>query len=136
MPATPSAPYDTGATILSMVQDLCKDPGGQLFTAVYCLSAINSAARWLAQELRNNDKMTLVEDEYLVVIPAVTAPDPTQQVNLMFTGIDGNVTPGNTPTLPQDLIEPLVLWERQSGQKSNPTEMRNYTGKGGLPKRF
>lgn len=136
MPAVPSAPYDTGAQILAMVQDLCKDPQGQLFTAPYCLSAINSAARWLAQELRNSDKMTLIEDEYLVEIPAVTASDPTQQVNLTFTGIDGNVTPANTPTLPQDLIEPLILWERPASQTMNLLEMRNMTGKGGLPKRF
>jgi hypothetical protein len=136
VPVNPSAPYDTGAQILAMVQDLCKDPQGQLFTAVYCLSAINSAARWLAQELRNNDKMTLIEDEYLVTIPAVTASDAAQQVYLTFTGISGDVTAANTPTLPQDLIEPLVLWERPSNQKMNLLEMRNTTGAGGLPKRF
>jgi len=115
---------------------LCKDPLGQLFTATYCLPSINSAARWLAQELRNNDKMTLVEDEYLVTIPKVLASDPTQQVNLTFTGISGNVTAANAPTLPEDLIEPLRLWERHANQKMNLIPMRNMTGKGGLPKRF
>lgn len=136
MPVVPSAPYDTGAQVLSMVQDLCKDPQGQLFTAVYCLSAINSAARWLAQELRNNDKTTLIEDEYLVTIPGVLVSDPAQQVNLMFTGISGNVTAASTPTLPEDLIEPLELWERPSGQKMNLVPMVNKTGFGGLSKRF
>ncbi len=136
MPALPSAPYDTGARILALVQDLCNDKQGQLFTATFCLEAINSAARWLGQELRNSDKMTLVEDEWLVTIPKVTAPDPTLQVYLMYTGITGNVTPANTPTLPQDMIEPLVLWQRPANQKMNLVPMFNRTGFGGLPKRF
>jgi hypothetical protein len=136
MPANPSAPYDTGANILALVQDLCRDPQGQQFTAIFCLQAINSAARWLGNELRNRGKATLVEDEYVVTIPGVTEADPTQQVYLTFTGITGNVTAANTPTLPQDLIEPLKLWERPSGMKTTLREMRNWTDKGGLPKSF
>jgi hypothetical protein len=136
VPALPSAPYDTGARILKLLQSLCNDQQGQLFTAQFCIEDINSAARWLGQELRNNDKMTLVEDEYFVTIPKVLVPDPAQQVNLMFTGISGNVTAANAPTLPQDLIEPLVLWERKAGQTQNLNQMRNMTGKGGLSKRF
>lgn len=121
---------------MALVQDLCNDPQGQLFTAQFCIQAINSAARWVGRELRNRGKMTLVEDEYLVTIPAVLESDPAQQVNLTFTGINGNVNADNTPTLPQDLIEPLVLWERPSGVPGplSLVEMRNMTGKGGLPK--
>lgn len=123
---------------MSLIQSLCNDIQGQLFTPVFCIDAVNSAARWLGRELRNRGKMTLVEDEYVVTIPAVLTQDPTQQVNLTFTGIDGNVTAANTPTLPQDLIEPLRLWSRPSGQPGpvGLLPMIDWTGQGGLPKTF
>ncbi len=139
MPVSPSAPYSTGAQILELVQDLCNDQQGQLFTASFCLPAINSAARWMADELRNRGKMTLVEDEYIVTIPKVLTPDPMQQVNLTYTGISGNVTANNAPTLPQDLIEPLVIEERPSpvapAVGAVPQMMKNFTAMGGLPRR-
>lgn len=136
MPAIPQSPYSSGAQIMTLIQSLCNDTQGQLFTPAFCIEAINSAARWVGRELRNRGKMTLVEDEYLVTIPGVVASDPTQQVNLTFTGINGNVVAANTPTLPDDLIEPLKLWERPSGQTMNLLPMRNCTAQGGLPKRF
>jgi len=136
MPVIPSTPYATGSQILSLIQDLCNDDQGQLFTAPFCIQAINSAARWVGRELRNRGKMTLVEDEYLVTIPPVLVSDPTQQVNLTYTGINGNVTAANTPTLPDDMIEPLVLWQRPTDQPMNLLKMRNCTGQGGLPKIF
>lgn len=135
-PAISQLPYSSGAQIMALIQDLCNDAQGQLYTPTFCIQAINSAARWVGRELRNRGKMTLVEDEYLVTIPAVLASDPTQQVNLTFTGINGNVTAANTPTLPNDLIEPLKLWERPTSQKMDLLPMRNCTGQGGLPKRF
>lgn len=138
MPVNPSAPYSTGAQILELVQDLCNDQQGQLFTASFCLPAINSAARWMGDELRNRGKMTLVEDEFIVTIPKVLVNDPMQQVNLMFTGISGNLVAANAPALPETMIEPLVLHERPTpignaaGQR--PIEMKNWTGNGGLPR--
>ena len=136
MPAVPGAPYDTAANIMAQVQNLCRDPQGQQFTPTFCVNSINSAARWLGNELRNRGKMTLVEDEYLVTIPGVTTSDPTQQVYLTFTGITGNVTPANTPTLPEDMIQPLKLWERPSGMVTTLKEMRDRTADGGLRKTF
>ncbi len=59
--------------------------------------------------------MTLVEDEYPATIPAITADDPMQQVNWMFTGISGNVIPAEVPYLPQNMVEPLKIWERPTG---------------------
>lgn len=136
MPGVNQAPYNSAQQCLALVQDLCNDPQGQLYTATFCLQALNSAARWIGRELRNRDKMTFVEDEYVVTIPAVTESDPMQQVNLTYTGINGNVTADNDPILPDDMIEPLKLWERVANMKTEPLPMKNWTGKGGLPKRF
>lgn len=136
MPAITQAPYSSGAQIMALIQDLCNDPQGQLYTPTFCIEAINSASRWIGRELRNRGKMTLVEDEYEVTIPAVLVSDPMQQVNLTFTGINGNVTAANTPTLPDDLIEPLVLWQRPATVNKEPQKMRNWTAQGGLPKNY
>jgi hypothetical protein len=136
MPGISQSPYEVGAQMTSLIQDLCDDPEGQLFTPLYIIEAVNSATRWIGRELRNRGKMTLVEDAFDVVIPGVVTVDPTQRVNLGFTGISGNVIASNDIILPNDLIEPLVLHERPNGMNVVPAEMRDSTGKGGLPYRF
>jgi hypothetical protein len=133
MPGVGSAPYATGAQILQLIQNLVSDPQGQLFSDSYCLQSINSGARYVARELRNRGKMTLIQDEYLVTIPPVLAQDASQQVNMTYTGISGDVTPAIAPALPANLMEPLILWERPSGT-TNFREMHNKTAKGGLSK--
>jgi hypothetical protein len=138
MPGVGQSNYAGAAQVLALIQDLCNDPQGQLYTAAFCLQAINSGARYVARELRNRGKTTLIQDEFLVTIPAVTATDPAQQVYLTFNGIAGNVTPAQNPSLPATLVEPLKLWERPSGMipPSQLTPMRDVTDEGGLPKRM
>jgi hypothetical protein len=143
LPVIPSSPYQTGAQLLSLVQDLCGDKQGQLFNATFVLEEVNAAARWVARELRNQGKMTLVQDEYLVTIPKVLISDPAQQVYLTFTGVSSTknlIAGANTPTLPQNMIEPLLLWERPTPgtgtTTQRPVEMKNRTGQGGLEKRM
>jgi hypothetical protein len=136
MPGLATSPYQTGAQLLSLIQTLCSDPQGQLFTASFCLNAINSGARRLARELRNRGKMTLEQDFPLITIPAVTTQDAAQQVNVAYTGISGDVTAGQNPALPANLLEPLILWERPSGMAATTklVEMLNMTAKGGISK--
>lgn len=138
MPNLGQSNYAGAAQVLALIQDLCNDPQGQLYSAAFCLQSINSAARYVARELRNRGKTTLIEDEFLVTIPAVLASDPTQQVYLTFNGIAGNVTPAANPALPANLVEPLRLWERPSGivPPSQLMVMRDVTDEGGLPKRL
>jgi hypothetical protein len=133
MPGQAVLPYSTGSQILLLLQALVGDPQGQLFNDSYCLAAINSGSRYVARELRNRGKMTLIQDEYLVTIPAVLAQDAAQQVNLGYGGISGDVTASANPALPATLMEPLVLWERPAGS-TNFTEMANKTAHGGLSK--
>ena len=135
MPGVGTQPYAAGSQILQLIQALCSDPQGMLFSDAFCLQSINSGSRYVARELRNRGKMTLVQDEYLVTIPAVLVQDAAQQVNLGYTGIDGDVTAGPTPALPAGLMEPLVLSERPSGS-TNFSQMENKTAKGGLSKKM
>lgn len=136
MPDLPVSPYQTGAQLLVLIQALCSDPQGQLFTAAFCLQAINTASRRLARELRIRGKMTLEQDFPLITMPAVTTQDAAQQVYLTYTGISGDVTAGPTPALPANLLEPLILWERPSGigATTKLVEMRNMTAQGGISK--
>ena len=134
MPGVGQNPYSTGAQVLTLLQSLVSDPQGQLFTASFCLQAINSGARYVARELRNRGKMTLVEDNYEVTIPAVLVQDATQQVSLAYAGISGDVASADAPALPASLVEPLVLWERPTGTTNRLTEMKNKTNHGGLAK--
>jgi hypothetical protein len=135
MPGLPVAPYNTGTQVLQLLQSLVSDPQGMLFSDSYCLQAINSGARYVARELRNRGKMTLIQDEFLVTIPAVLTNDAAQQVNLTYQGVSGDVTPNAVPALPANLMEPLILWERPTGS-TNFREMHNKTAKGGLSKRL
>jgi len=138
MPNLQTGGYSSAGQVLSLVQDLCNDPQGQLYSAAFCVQAINSAARFVARELKLRGKTTLVEDEFLATIPAVLAQDPTQQVYLTFNGIAGNVTAEQAPALPANLVEPLKIWERPSGLVPPPdlVPMRDVTDQGGLPKRL
>lgn len=137
MPNLGSSGYAAAAQVLALLQDLCNDPQGQLYTAAFCLQAINSASRFVSRELKNRGKTTLIEDEILFTIPPVLATDPTQQVYLTFNGIAGNVTAAPNPALPAGLVEPLSLWERPSGlvPPSPLIPMKDVTDEGGLPKR-
>jgi hypothetical protein len=134
VPGVGISPAATGSQVLKLLQALVSDPQGMLFGDSYCLQSINSGARYVARELRNRGKMTLIEDEFLVTIPAVVAQDAAQQVNLSYTGISGDVIAAAIPALPAILMEPLVLSERLAGS-TNFREMENKTAKGGLSKR-
>lgn len=104
-----------------------------MFTPAFILQAINSAARYVAREMRNRGKTTLIEDDYKVTIPAITAQDPTLQVFLTYTGITGNVPPANSPFLPPQLMEPLRISERPAGETCDFVPMHDASEDGGLP---
>ncbi len=134
MPAIPQSPYAVGTDITSLVRSLCNDSQGQLFTDSYLLNYVNSAYRQIQIALMNVGKQTFTKDQYKAVIPAIATVDPGQQVQLRFDGISGNIpAPGNFPTLPEDMLEPLQLWERPAGSTDDFVPMYNLTSHGGLP---
>jgi hypothetical protein len=134
LPVVPQSPYAVGTQVTSLVRSLCNDSQGQLFTDSYLLNYVNSAYRQVQLALANIGKQTFTKDMYIVTIPAIATVDPGLQVALRFDGISGNIpNPSNSPTLPQDLLEPLQLWERPTGSTDDFVPMINLTSHGGLP---
>lgn len=132
MPVVPTLPYSQASDITALVRALMNDQGGQLYTDSYLLPFVNSAYRQVQITLANVGMQTFTEDEYIMSIPAVTAVDPGLQVWVNFTGIHGNVTPADTPLLPQNLVEPISLWERPTGSTDIFVPMYDLTSHGGI----
>jgi hypothetical protein len=69
---------------------------------------------------------TFLVDDVLLVVPAVTAVDPSLQVMIN----DCTAPPNQLPT---DLLVPLDLWERANGSSDDFMLMTDVTARGGLP---
>jgi hypothetical protein len=132
LPVLPIIPYSQGTDITTLVRALANDQGGQLYTDTYLLPFVNSAYRQTQIALANVGMQTFTEDEYIMTVPVISEEDPGLQIWIDFTGIHGNLTPAATPILPQNLIEPLALWERPTGSTDIFVPMYDLTSHGGL----
>ena len=79
------------------------------------MTAFNSALRDLYRGLRLIGAPTLIRDNVLVNLPANGATGPSVQTNLSLQGYFDGLTLQSSPTLPNDLLFPLVLWEAPTG---------------------
>lgn len=121
----PSA-YNTAGQINSLVRSLLNDAAGNLFTDTVLLPYTNSAYRKVQRALANVQSGTFLNDDVLLIVPAVASVDPSVQVS-----ITDSTAPPNQ--LPIDLLVPMKLWERASGSSDNFVEMIDLTDHGGLP---
>ncbi len=85
------------------------------FRSPQTLNAFNSALRELYRGLRLIGAPTLIRDNVLVNLPANGATGPGVQTNLSLQGYFDGLTLQSSPTLPNDLLYPLFLWEQQTG---------------------
>jgi hypothetical protein len=76
---------------------------------------LNSAYQFLQDELINSGIETNIKELVITGLTAAGNNDPTTQVNLSDTGYFDGVNSFLTPQLPTDLIVPLVVWERTTG---------------------
>ena len=114
----PSAPTDSVETALNMARvrlnDAIQNLGGDILTdsAPFTLTYVNNAWRRLQELLVNLGFTWLKPETILRNVPLVTNADPGSQMYISWSEcFDGTTTqPG--PLLPQDMIAPLVLWER------------------------
>jgi hypothetical protein len=97
---------------------------GAVFTDPVLMQYVNSAYRNVQRALAMSGMPLFATDDILLVIPAVTTPDPSLEIGL---------TDGSSPQLPVDLLEPMKLWERLNGSNDDFTEMTDLTNHGGLP---
>src|SRR5574337_371263 len=128
MPVVGSSAYNTAGQITSLVRSLLNDSQGNLFTDAVLLPYANSAYRKVQRALGNADGAGFIQDDALLVVPAVAQVDTSLQVSLT----DATAPPNQLPT---DLLVPLKMWERPLGSGQDFVEMVDLTRHGGLPSR-
>lgn len=142
MPVTPpigNPPYDTLNTVLNAarvrlndaIQSLSGDvlQNTQPFTQVIA----NNAWRRLQETLANLGHSRLKRETILTNCPVAASVDPASQVSVSWASYFDGVSYYSAPVLPQDLILPLRLWERPSGQNAEFAPLENWLD--GLPTR-
>ncbi len=144
MPALGSSAYAVVSDILQTVRVLLNDSQGNVFSDPVLLPFFNLAYNTLWAELENYGDETLKGDEYFLVVPGVSANDPSAQVVIGDTAVvieqAGNEVAFNNPdeaappnVLPADMYRPVKLWERLDGTTFAFVPMVDMTSKGGLP---
>lgn len=102
MPIVGSTAYNTAGQITSLVRSLLNDAAGNLFTDAVLIPYVNSAYRKVQRALANIQSASFLSDDVLLVVPAVTATDPSLQVSIK----DATAPPNQ---LPPNLLVPLKL---------------------------
>ena len=126
MPVVATSAYNTAGQITSLVRSLLNDAAGNLFTDTVLLPYANAGYRKVQRALANIGSSSFLTDDVLLVVPAVSAVDPSLQVSIT----DATAPPNQ---LPFDLLVPMKLWERASGSTDDFAEMIDLTDHGGLP---
>jgi hypothetical protein len=110
-------------------------PTGDIFadSQAYVLPTINLAWRKLQEKLDYSSHPRMRGDVDILNIPVAGSSDPATQQWINWVNFFDGVNLFTTPTLPQDFISPLRLYERLSGTTSGFQEMHPVTD--GLPSR-
>lgn len=133
------------ATIMELVRSLVNDtqagvtdtPGeGQIFTnnpeiSPFTQPFLNSSIRELYRELRNIGDPVLIKDNVIIqALPVVNSPtngsgspDPTVQTVLSTVGYFDGVQQWPNFQLPSDMLNPIRLWERNTGTNDSFQDM-------------
>src|SRR6202163_1146049 len=126
MPVVGSSAYNTAGQITSLVRALLNDSQGNLFTDAVLLPYANSAYRKTQRALGNAGAGGFIQDDVLLVVPAVAQVDTSLQVSIT----DATAPPNQLPT---DLLVPVKIWERPNGSTQDFVEMVDLTDHDGLP---
>jgi len=127
LPPTAVAPYDSVQNILNTARMRLNDAlkslessGGKIVedTEAFTQQAANTAYRKMQEFLANLGITRNIQEAVIPSLPVVASLDPATQCFISWqTYFDGvNFVPA--PTLPADMIFPLKIWERTSGQNA------------------
>src|SRR5258708_13399352 len=108
MPVVGSSAYNTAGQITSLVRSLLNDSQGNLFTDTILLPYANSAYRKVQRALGNSGGGGFIQDDVLLVVPAVAHTDTSLQASLN----DATAPPNQLPTA---LLVPAKIWEPRNG---------------------
>ena len=100
MPVVGSSAYNTAGQITSLVRSLLNDSQGNLFTDTILLPYANSAYRKVQRALGNAGGGGFIQDDALLVVPAVTQTDTSLQVSIT----DATAPPNQLPLLPSRMV--------------------------------
>ena len=88
------------------------------------LPALSSAIRELYRELRNVGAPRLLRDNVQANLPANGLTGPNVQTYLSYSGYFDGQTLQPSPVLPPDMMQPVRLWEQQTGNQLPFVPMR------------
>lgn len=122
----PAAPYDTAEYVLNLARAITNDAAQSIAGSIladtqpYTIVMLNSCFRDLQRELVNRGVELFVKESIIVGLGAATTNDPSVQIYLSYTGYFDGTNLNASPVLPQDMIAPIRLWERQTGMSTSP----------------
>lgn len=121
IPTAPgNTPYDRAATVLNVARarlNRAATAAGDVISAnqPFTQQYFNNAWRKMQGYLANLGYIRLTDETILTAVPIVQSTDPASQVSLSWTGFFDGANQQSNPILPDDLIFPLKIWERQNG---------------------
>lgn len=133
-------PYPTINAIMDVararVNDMMNDTSGDLLSndAPYSQTYLSAAWHWYQDKCADAGVETLIKEIVLYGLPATASNDPADKAHVTWMGCSDGVNQFETPALPQDLIQPLSVWRRQSGTQA-PFQLMTQA-KDGLPTCF
>jgi hypothetical protein len=134
----PRSPYPTLDHVLRLARVYTNDAAQTLdgnllaLSQPYTLEYVNSAWHKLQDELAEAGAPRLEREVILQQVPIASALDPAVQVSVSYIGSNDGALLWSSPILPQDLMEPMRLHERQTGMIGNFIPMKQSTD--GLPR--
>ena len=98
------------------VNDASNDIAGDLLAddAPYTQTILNSAWRWLQRRLATAGVETYIREVFLTQLPIQAVQDVASQAWIGWLGCSDGLNQYQTPSLPQDMILPLSVWQRAS----------------------
>ena len=137
MPGIGTSAYTSLESVLNLaralVNDMLVNTGGEILTdnAPFTFPFINFAAAYLSNEMTNNGMKVFEMETVLTSVLSIAVNDPGVQVNISDSGYFDGVSNHQFPQLPTNLLEPVDLWERQTGSTAMWNPMVPYPD--GLP---
>lgn len=133
-----STPYPTLDRVLRLARVYTNDAAQSLdgnllaITQPYTMEYVNSAWHRLQDELAEAGAPRLEREVILPAVPVCGSPDPAVQVSVSYSGANDGALLWPSPVLPQDMMEPMRLHERQTGMVGNFVPMNAAVD--GLPR--
>lgn len=120
-------PYDTVSNVILTAKNRLNDEittlapvSGKILenTQAFTQQLVNTAWRKFQEYLANKGCVDFVQEDIVYSLPPTTNTDPASQVYINWFGYFDGTALQNTPVLPQNLMSPLKIWERQTGTQA------------------